>query len=112
VEQHSLVHEKRKSVKCLFDSMEGESSKISGEGLSTSGKFAAGSDIRTYFHAKSARADPDGSGWINWWSSLWRSTFHLPSTRNRSSVSETCVIACMMSDSELSGRVHSYNSNV
>ncbi len=60
MEQHSLVDEKRKSVKSLFDSMEGESSKISGEGLSTSGKCATGSDIRTYFHTKSARAGPDG----------------------------------------------------
>jgi hypothetical protein len=63
-EQHTLVDEKRKSVKRLFDSMEGESSKISGEGLSTSGKCAAGSDMRTYFHVKSARAGPDGK-WVD-----------------------------------------------
>ena len=63
-EQRSLVDEKRKSLKRLFDSIGGESSSISGEGLSTSGKCAAGSDMRTYFHAKSARAGPDGK-WVD-----------------------------------------------
>ena len=38
-EQHSMVDEKRKSVKRLLDSIEGESSSISGEGLSTRGNL-------------------------------------------------------------------------
>ena len=74
-EQHSLVDETRKSVKRLFDSITGpagsstaaqtgESSSISGEGLSSSGKCAAGSDMRTYFHAQSARGGPDAK-WVD-----------------------------------------------
>jgi hypothetical protein len=62
----------------------------------------------------------DGRRYYQWHRmSWWRRTVigrleqcHLPSARNRPSASETCVIACMMPDSELSGRVHSYNSNV
>ena len=59
VEQHSLVDETRKSVKRLFDSITGpgdpnttaqtgQSSSISGEGLSNSGKCVVGFDMRTY----------------------------------------------------------------
>jgi hypothetical protein len=74
-EQRSLVDETRKSAKRLFASIAGpggsstaaqtgESSSISGEGLSSSGNCAAGFDMRTYFHAKSARAGPDGK-WVD-----------------------------------------------
>ncbi len=68
-EQRSLVDETRKSVKSLFSSIggpggsstttqTGESSSISGEGLSSSGNCETGSDMRTYFHVKSDCVGP------------------------------------------------------
>ncbi len=75
MEQLSLVDERRKDVKSLFvsiggpggsstDAQTGESSSISGEGLSSSGKCVTGSDMRTYFHVKNTRTGPDPK-WVD-----------------------------------------------
>ena len=84
-EQRSLVDETRKSVKRLFDSITGpgdpnttaqtgQSSSISGEGLSTVVSVRQVLTCGPISMRKALAEVLMQSGWINWWSSLWRST--------------------------------------